>query len=69
MQFQFIFIKAAAGKAIFAKFTNLLQKVDNLPNIKCEFIGIMFSIIHFHLTVDSVGPSTVTKWKTSQLNT
>ena len=32
--------------------------------MKCEFIGIMFSIICFHLTVDNVGPS---KWKVLQL--
>jgi len=57
--------KVAAGKAIFEKFKDLLQKVDSLP-VRPEYQvwiyrNYVLSIIRFHLTVDSVGPSTITK--------
>jgi len=39
--------KIASGKAMFDKFSDLITKV--------------LSIIRFHLTVDGVGPSTITK--------
>jgi len=57
--------KVASGKAIFDKFSDLLQKVDKLP-VRPEYQvwiyrNYVLSIIRFHLTVDSIGPSALTK--------
>ena len=57
--------KVASGKAMFDKFSDLIQKVDSLP-IRPEYQvwiyrNYVLSIIRFHLTVDGVGPSTITK--------
>ncbi|XP_065907873.1 uncharacterized protein [Dysidea avara] len=57
--------KSASGKAMFARFSDLIQKVDSLP-LRPEYQvwiyrNYVLSIIRFHLTVDSVGPSTINK--------
>ena len=63
----------SAGKAILGNFKDLLQKVDSLP-VRPEYQvriykNCVLSMIRFHLTVYSIGPSTITKWKVLQLNT
>ena len=57
--------KIAAGKSIIDRFTALLSKVDQMslqPEYKVWiYRNYILSIIRFHLTVDCVGPSTITR--------
>ena len=54
--------KIAAGKSMIDRFTTLLSKMSLWPEYKVWiYRNYILSIIYFHLTLDCVGPSTITK--------